>query len=327
MYDFNIEFSMTKTIVYAALISGIAAMMILYGTANAIPAVDLDFVWDPADISSDPANLIAISGSFSRVGLVSDTTTDVKGEISIGLTEAESNKSVTTVTTNPGSSTIITTVEAHSHEVVKKNPDGIIFIDGEEFRFKFKTSCCLVTVLDSTEEFTGPNFSQTSDLQSITIPGTVQLYNGKEKVLEGFGTIRSESSATSTGVAIVTFITKSLEAEIIGEDGLFSLKLFLLQRITEPNIKPFEGTVGTAFTINDPFGRLIPNAVVVFTLIGDDVCTQGTTVGGLTVSGDGTTASGTVPASLSSVVHGVTVHAADQCNASILPFTLQFVVT
>jgi hypothetical protein len=35
---------MTKTIVYAALISGIAALMILYGTASAIPTGDSDFV-------------------------------------------------------------------------------------------------------------------------------------------------------------------------------------------------------------------------------------------------------------------------------------------
>ncbi len=47
------------------------------------------FRWDPADTSSDPNNLIIITGSFSRMGLLSDSTTDVTAEFE-GLLEGES---------------------------------------------------------------------------------------------------------------------------------------------------------------------------------------------------------------------------------------------
>jgi len=250
----------------------------------------------------------------------------LRHEISIRLTGDVSNTSVETVTTTAGSTTITTTVEAHSHKTVKKISVGVISIDGEEFELKFKVVDNRATGLDITEEFSGPTFSQAVSQKKITIPGNMVMCNDdKTTCFEGFGVIRRESSITESGGNRITFATDELEAELIGDDGLFNLSLSKLQRIVEPNIRPFEGTVGTAFTINDPFGRLVPSAVVVFTFPGDDVCTQGTIVDDLTVSGDGTTASGTVPASLSAEKHGVTVHDADQCTASIL--LLQFVVT
>jgi len=285
----------------------------------------LFFRWNPDDRSEDPSNLIAISGSLIQQGLTSNLTTDVQGEFE-GLLKADSeNNSETTVVTSVGTSTITTTVNAKSQDA--NDLEGEIQIDGDTFATKLTLLKSKTTTLQVTEEFSGPAGTQTATIEKLTIPVTIEMCNDDDKCFVGFGTIRSETSATSTGVAIITFITNSLETEIIGEDGLFELNLRFFQRIVEPNIKPFEGTVGTAFTINDPFGRLVPSAVVVFTLPGDDVCTQGTTVGDLTVSVDGTSASGTVPASLSAVVHGVTVHDTDQCNASILPFTLQFVVT
>jgi len=222
---------MTKTIVYASLISGIAALMILYGTASAISAGDLDFVWDPADSSSDPTNLIVISGSFVRVGLFSDITTDVQGEISIGLTGAESNISETSLETTVGDTTITTTVNAHSHETVKKNPDGVISIDGEDFKLKFKTSGTTVTVVDIDEEFVRPIGTTTLLQQKITIPGSIVMCNGdKTTCFEGFGVIRRESSVTEFGGSTVTFSTDELEAELIGDSGFFNLNLSKLQR-------------------------------------------------------------------------------------------------
>jgi len=222
---------MTRTIVYAALVSGIAALMILYGTASAIPAGDLDFVWDPADASSDPTNLIVITGSFVRVGLLSDLTTDVQGEISIGLTGTESNISETILETVVGDTTITTTVNAHSHETVKKSPDGVINIDGEDFRLKFKTSGTTVPVADIDEEFVRPTGTTTLSQQKITIPGSIVMCNDdKTTCFEGFGVIRRESSVTEFGGSTLGFFTDNLEAELIGDSGFFNLNLNRLQR-------------------------------------------------------------------------------------------------
>ncbi len=341
MYDFNIELLMTKTIMALSLattiIMGTIALSILPAYAPSPKGLDvcelidedncrLVFSWLPADTSSDPANLIIITGSFSRLGLLSDSTTDVQGSLEgmmIGAAKSISSKSVTTTA---GTATISTTVDAKSRGV--NNLMGTVLIDGVAYTTTLKAAGLDATLIQVSETFTSPTFSQSVIISQVTIPTMVKMCNDDEsKCFHGFGTIRrgSSQSTTPSGES-VTFSTDELEAEVLNEDGLFSLRLLFIQRTVEPNIKPFEGMVGTTFTINDPFGRLVPSAVVVFTLSGDDVCTQGTTVGDLTVSGDGITASGTVPASLSAVVHGVTVHDTDQCNASILPSTLQFVV-
>ncbi len=222
---------MTKTIVYAILIAGIAVVMTLLGTASAISAGQLSFSWDPADNSGDPNNLIIVNGAFTRIGLISDTTSDVKGEVSIELTGTESNISNKIVVTTAGSATTTITVNAHSHETVKKSPDGVITIDGEDFKFKFKTSGSTVPVVVVVDEFVSPTVTQSSTQQKITIPGSIVMCNDdKTNCFEGFGVIRRESSITESGGVTITFSTDSLEAELIGDTGFFELKMNRLQR-------------------------------------------------------------------------------------------------
>ncbi len=55
----------------------------------------------------------------------------------------------------------------------------------------------------------------------------------KTKIFEGFGTLRSETSVISNAIAIVTFNSDVLEAEVINETGLFDLNLTFIQRTTE----------------------------------------------------------------------------------------------
>ena len=44
----------------------------------------ISFSWNPDDSSSDPNNLIVISGSFTRQALLSDFTTDVQDSYFMG---------------------------------------------------------------------------------------------------------------------------------------------------------------------------------------------------------------------------------------------------
>jgi len=219
----------TKTIVYASLISGIAALMILYGTANAIPQGDLDFVWDPADTSSDPITIVG--GSFDRVSVAGEKTFDVKGELSVELEEEAENISEKIVITTLGDTTSTFTVKAHSHE--GEGLGGLIFIDGQEFTVEFKTSDGVVTVLDSVDAAVSPTRTIIGTQQKITIPGLIEMCNDDETTcFEGFGVIRRESSITTDTKFgfTVSISTDRLEAELIGDSGLFLLKLNRLQQ-------------------------------------------------------------------------------------------------
>ena len=116
---------------------------------------------------------------------------------------------------------------------MKKSPDGVILIEGEEFRFKFKTSCCIVTVLDVDQVITNPEgmITQTSSQDKITIPGTVVMCNDdKTTCFEGFGVIRRASSITSDGTTTIGFFTDDFTAEVIGDSGFFELEMNRLQR-------------------------------------------------------------------------------------------------
>ena len=226
---------MTKTIVYASLISGIAALMILYGTANAIPQGDLDFVWDPAETSSDP--IIAISGSFDRVLEPGEKTFDVKGELSVELEEEAENISEKIVITTLGDTTSTFTVKAHSHE--GEGLGGLIFIDGQEFTVEFKTSDGVVTMLDVVDEAVSVSPPRTiiTTQQKIIIPGSIVMCNDDETTcFEGFGVIRRESIITSDTKFgfTVSISTDRLDAELIGDTGFFKLELsrFFQQTVT-----------------------------------------------------------------------------------------------
>ena len=187
------------------------------------------FRWDPADSSSDPNNLIVITGSFTRVGLLSDSTTDVAGEVE-GLLKGDSeNNSETNVTTMVGSTTISTTVKAMSHDA--NDLEGEISIDGERFATKLTLLASKTTTLEVSEVFSGPTFSQSLMQEKLTIPVTVEMCADSVKCFTGFGVIRAESSITTSGGNTITFITETLEAEIIDDTGLFNLNLSKLQRI------------------------------------------------------------------------------------------------
>jgi len=190
----------------------------------------ISFSWTPDDSSSDLNNLIIVSGSFSRLGLLSDTTTAVQGEFAGNLKAKIKNESTTSVVTTTGSTTISTTVEAHSQKASKLQ--GTITIDGEEFSVKFKPAG-QVTILQVTESFTGPTVNRSLTQEKITISGTVKMCTDDKECLEGFGTVRRESSITFFEGDTITFVTDELEAEVIGDSGLFKLGLSKLQRTVE----------------------------------------------------------------------------------------------
>jgi len=228
---------MTKTIMILAIAAAFVAGSI--GTGTIAYAGDdgedepLLLRWDPADTSSDPNNLIVINNSFTRLGLTSETTSDVTAEIE-GLLKGDSeNNSETTVTTTAGTTTITTTVIAKSQDA--SDLVGEIQIEGEGFDVKLKILGSKTTTLEVSAEFNSPSGSQTSEQDKLTIPVTIEMCNSDDtKCFQGFGTIRSESSQTTIGTSSVTFLTDSLEAELIGEDGLFELKMNKLQRIIDP---------------------------------------------------------------------------------------------
>jgi len=191
---------------------------------------ELSFEWDPDDSSSDPNNLIVISGSFTRMGLRSDTTTDVSGDFSGKLIGKIKNISETTVTTEVGTTTISTTVNAQSRNADVFN--GEIAIDGESFTGTFVASSD-PTLLEVAESFTGPTFNQSLFQTKITIPGNMVMCSDETNCFEGFGIIRREISQTTSGGNSITFATDELEAEVIGDTGLFELNLSRLNRIVE----------------------------------------------------------------------------------------------
>ena len=224
---------MTKTIIILAIsmafvVGSIATGTIAFADDEETP---LFFSWDPADTSSDPNNLIIITATFSRIGLLSDSTTDVQGEFE-GLLKGDSeNESETTVTTTVGPNTISTTVIAESHDA--DGLEGEIQIDGDTFEAKLSLVESKTTTAQVNEEFSGPSGTQTLEQKKLTIPVTIEMCTDDDKCFEGFGIIRRESSQTTSGGFSITFTTDALEAEVIGDSGLFDLKMSRLQRTVE----------------------------------------------------------------------------------------------
>lgn len=190
----------------------------------------LSFRWNPDDTSSDPNNLIVVNAAFTRIGLNSDSTSDVQAELEGILKDKTKNESSTTVTTSVGTTTISTTVEAQAQKAGKLK--GTITIDGEEYSVKFKASGD-ATILEVTEEFAGPTFSQSLTQEKLTISGTMKMCTEDKKCFKGFGVIKRESSMTTSGSTSITFTTDLLEAEVIGDSGFFKLTMNKLQRTIE----------------------------------------------------------------------------------------------
>jgi len=223
---------MTKTILILAIAAAFVAGFI--GTGTIAYAGDdgegepLLFVWDPAETSSDPTNLIAVNGAFTRIGLSSDTTSDVQGEFE-GLLKGDSeNNSETTQSTTVGTTTITTTVKAKSQDA--NDLEGAIQIDGDTFVTKLTLLKSKTTTLEVTDVFSSPILMQTAAVKKLTIPVTVEMCNDDDKCFEGFGVLRRESNETTVGGSQITFSTDTLEAELIGEDGLFALSMTKFQR-------------------------------------------------------------------------------------------------
>jgi len=107
---------------------------------------------------------------------------------------------------------------------------GTITIDGKEFSVKFKPSGD-VAILQDTKVSTGPTTDETRNVGLLTISGTVIMCNDNKECLEGFGIIRRALSQTLEPPVSVTFLTDTLEAEVIGDDGLFKLELGRFERI------------------------------------------------------------------------------------------------
>ncbi len=189
----------------------------------------ISFSWNPDDTSSDPNHLVIVQGVFARVGLLSESTTDVEAEFQGALVGNPEDVSEITVTTTVGTTTITTTVKAQS---IGADPlTGQFSIDGERFSATLSPST-RVTELGVEETFTSPTFSQTVVQEKLTIPVAISMCNtSNTKCFTGFGVIRTEASITSSGGSTITFATDELEAEVIGDTGLFELKLSKLQRI------------------------------------------------------------------------------------------------
>jgi len=228
---------MTKTILKKPIIPGLIITAIALTLtlsiipAQAAPPEDLVFSWNPDDTSSDPDNLIVVNGKFTRQGLLFDSTSDVQGELAGNLKAKIKNESTTIVETTAGSSTITTTVEAHSQKASKLQ--GTITIDGDVFVVKFKPSS-QATILTVVDEFSVPAGTQTTTLEKLTISGKLKMETAdKTKSFEGFGVLREESSTTEAGGNSITFSTIILQAELIGDAGFFELNLSKMQRTVE----------------------------------------------------------------------------------------------
>lgn len=238
---------MTKTILVLALattiIMGTIALSILPAYAPSPKGLDvcevidedncrLVFSWLRDDASSDPDNLIIITGSFSRLGLLSDSTFDVQGSLDgmmIGAAKSISSKSITTTA---GTATITTTVDAKSRGV--NNLMGTVLIDGVAYTTTLKAAGLDATLLQVSETFTTPTSSQSVSQAKVTIPTMVKMCNDDESnCFHGFGVIRRESSQTTSGGSTITFATDELDAEVLNENGLFRLTLSKIQRTLE----------------------------------------------------------------------------------------------
>jgi len=79
--------------------------------------------------------------------------------------------------------------------------------------------------------FTTPTDSRTSDQEKLTISGTVKMCNDNKECLKGFGTIQREVTQTTLPTLSFTGVEDKLEAEVIGDDGIFNLILFRSERI------------------------------------------------------------------------------------------------
>lgn len=199
------------------------------GDSPPVIAEPISFSWDFADTSSDPNNLVVVSGSFTRQGLLSERTTDVQGELQGALVSNPEDVSETTVTTVVWDTTIVTTVQAQSRGADQLT--GQISIDGERFSATLSPSA-RATELGVEDTFTSPSDTTSLVQEKLTIPVAVSLCNASNmKCFAGFGVIRAESSLTTEVGFSLTFITEELEAEIIGDTGLFNLNLSKLQRI------------------------------------------------------------------------------------------------
>ena len=231
---------MTKSI-HWLLIMTIAAVLVA-GTVTIGPiafadedkggkaSTPLSFRWNPDDTSSDPNNLIVVNAAFTRIGLNSDSTSDVQAELEGILKDKTKNESSTSVTTTVGSSTITSIVEAQAQKAGKLK--GTVTIDGEEYSVKFKASGD-ATILEVTEEFVSPSGTQSAIQEKLTISGTVKMCTVDKNCFKGFGVINRESNMTIFGTTSITFNTDTLSAEVIGDNGLFELTMTKFQRTVE----------------------------------------------------------------------------------------------
>ena len=93
----------------------------------------------------------------------------------------------------------------------------------------------------------------------------------------------------------------------------------------EPSISPTSGPVTTAFTISDPQGRMAGATVILFFETGQGP-DQGKLVADAVFSADGKEATGTVPTTLGTGAHFVTVHATSSNDVPVFN-ALSFQVT
>ena len=93
----------------------------------------------------------------------------------------------------------------------------------------------------------------------------------------------------------------------------------------QPTIDPTSGPVTTPFTITDPQGRMAGASVIVFSPQGQGP-EQGTEVTDASFSANGKTATGTVPPTLASGLHLVTVHPTSKIEPPVFN-ALEFTVS
>lgn len=98
----------------------------------------VNFRWDPADHSTDPKNLDTMNGVFQNIGLFSERTSNVKGEIERMLVGQPKIQFEKTISSTSGTTTITTTVA--SQQRAFNDITGQVTIDNVLHNFHLKVT-------------------------------------------------------------------------------------------------------------------------------------------------------------------------------------------
>ena len=233
---------MSKTI----LLASIAVMTVLMMSLTSDPAfapgppkicesIDVtnctfSMIWDFGEagvVTGPPLVITIVNGIFDKSFGVF-TPLPVEGNLQGSLVGTIKTISEDTTTTTSGSTTFTTTVKTQSRNV--NSIQGELVIDGVPYSTTIKTPGYNAFQIGANEIISGPN-SFTVDQTQLIIPIVITLCpQDQSQCLHGFGTVERSFIFSTDGVDFVSFENNSLEATVIGQDGLFRIALTYLQR-------------------------------------------------------------------------------------------------